>query len=386
MTIRNIPLITYAIPYFDKSGPMRGPYLILKGFTDSGWDAEITTIATSDNDDIRLVWDKIPVHRVEGSSKKTKLIKLSAKLLKRREGHIVMSWVWYWHCFAMMISKVLFNSPYALVLDTYTHFSEWDMKSPLSKIRLEVRYGLILRNADIILAEAPLSYEHITRHLKNSRVLQVPVCLWKRDLESIEHDWKKRGYHPKRELTILYTGRFVPSKRIHDLIAAFNSIAEEFPDWRLEIRGSAIDVEYYSYLRQLVDSSPASSRISRLPSLSGQDLYRKYREVAIFCLPSEFEGIPTAILEAMYFGGAIVSANAGSISYQLNKGYCGLLFEPGDLRGLTNHLKTLMESEHLRETYMRRAKERLLDQFTWEKYFEEVEQIFREIAYQNKSR
>jgi glycosyltransferase involved in cell wall biosynthesis len=369
--------LTYVIPYFDKSGPMRAPYLICKGFVESGWDTNIITISSPENADIDIAWNKVPVERVIGSTKIGKAIKLGLELLRKRERRVVISWVWYWHCFAMMVSKILFDSPYVLALDTYTFHADWDIKSKFSRLRLELRYGIILRNADIILAESPLSYEHAIRYLKKPRVLQVPVCLWEKDLKRIEESWEQVGYHPVRKPIILFTGRIVPDKRIHDLLEAFNSLAYDFPDWNLEIRGPIKDVEYFTQLRDKVETYQLTSRIDFLPSLMGQDLYKRYREAAIYCLPTGFEGIPTAILEAMYFGSAIVSGNAGSVSYQLDDGYCGLLFEPGDIDSLRDHLKTLMGSEVIRESLMRKARKRFLQCFIWEKYFEEIERNFR---------
>ncbi len=66
-------------------------------------------------------------------------------------------------------------------------------------------------------------------------------------------------------------------------------------------------------------------------------------------MPTYHEGIPTTILEAMYFGGAIVSGNAGFISYQLDDGACGLLFKGGDVAALREHLQQLMASPQLRD-------------------------------------
>jgi glycosyltransferase involved in cell wall biosynthesis len=377
--IKSEPSITYAIPYFDETGAMRAPYLICKGFLDAGWKVEIVTITSPQNIDLDMVWEHVPVNRVDGSNKRIKLIKLAKRLLKKQDANIVITWVWYWHCFVLMISKFLFNSYYVLVLDTYTHLGSWETKGVLSKLRLELRYGLVMRQADVILAESPTSFEHAKRYIKGPEILLVPICFWEKDLRAIETRWDLEGYRPQRDPVIFYAGQIVERKNIHDLITAFSRLSERFPEWRLEIRGPVTDSSYLASLHNLAKRHMLDDRIEFLPGLTGDSLYKRYRATSIYCLPSKFEGMPTTILEAMYFGGAIISGDAGHVSYQLDDGNCGLLFTPGDLDCLARHLETLMSSQREREFYMSKARERALTLFTWEKYFDHVEGIFRQL-------
>jgi glycosyltransferase involved in cell wall biosynthesis len=378
--VNSKPTITYVIPYFDETGPMRAPYLICRGFVDAGWKVEIATISSPRNVHIDVAWDHVPVRKVDGFNRKIKLLKLAAKLLKRRDAHVVLTWVWNLHCFALMISKVLFRRPYALALDTYTHFSPWDTNGLLSKLRLELRYGLVMRNADVILAEFPLCFEHAKRYIKGPEVLLVPVCFWEKDLRDIETRWAEEDYRPEREPIIFYAGQIIKRKNIHDLIEAFSRLSQRFPEWRLEIRGPVRDPSYSASLQDSAKRHGLDDRIDFLPSLSGESLYRRYRATSIYCLPSAGEGMPTTIHEAMYFGGAIVAGTSGAVSYQLDDGNCGLLHNPGDVDCLTEHLETLMSSETERENYMRKARERLLQVFTWERYFDLIEGTFRHLV------
>lgn len=88
--------------------------------------------------------------------------------------------------------------------------------------------------------------------------------------------------------------------------------------------------------------------------------------------------MPTTILEAMYFGGAIVAGISGAVAYQLGNGRAGLLHQPGDLDTLTSHLHTLMASAETREAYMAQARQRMTHLFVWERYFPQLAHIFAE--------
>lgn len=187
--------------------------------------------------------------------------------------------------------------------------------------------------------------------------------------------------NPERRPIILFTGRLVRRKGVHDLITAFGRLAQKYPDWMVELRGPIGDPGYYAELQRLAVSHGIESRISFAPPLSGESLFKRYRSTSIFCLPSTGEGMPTVITEAMNFGGAIVAGVSGAVPYQLGEDdSCGLLIRYGDVDQLTNSLDRLMCNEDLRESLMRCARQRALDVFTWEKYFPSLEANFRALV------
>jgi polysaccharide biosynthesis protein VpsI len=219
----------------------------------------------------------------------------------------------------------------------------------------------------------------VKRYTKRPFTLQVPFCLWQADLAEIEANWAAEGFAPEREEVILFAGRLIERKGVHDLIAAFARLADALPTWQLEIRGLPASEAYQERLERLIVQHGLAARVRLLPGLEGEDLYRRYRETAVFALPSAGEGIPTTITEAMYFGGAIVAGVSGAVPHQLENGRCGLLHQPGDLDALTGHLQSLMASAELREAQMARARQRMLDLFVWERYFPELEAVFRQV-------
>jgi glycosyltransferase involved in cell wall biosynthesis len=369
--------LTYAIQYFDQTGPMRAPYQICKAFAQQGWQVDIQTMAGPGNAEITMAWEGVPIHKTAGFQRQMTLIKLALTMVRKRRQHIVLSFVWDWHCYGLLLAKWLFGSPYALVLDTYAHRSGQTRRR---RLREMLRYEPLLRSADMILAESPTAYASAKRYTRKPVVVQVPFCLWQRELEAVERHWVEAGVQPQREKVILYAGRLVERKRVHDLITAFAQVAGDFPDWTLEIRGLPASEAYGTRLDALIAQSGCAEKIRFLPGLSGDSLYRRYRETAVFALPSEGEGMPTAITEAMYFGGAIVAGDSGAVSYQLDNGRCGLLHPPGDLDTLIGHLQTFMASSELRETYQARARQRMLDLFIWERYFPDLEGTFRQVV------
>lgn len=357
---------------------MRAPYLLLKGFAQAGWKTEIVTMASDANAKLDRVWQSVPLVKIEGASKNARLLKLASHFVSKRPQQLVITWVWDWHGYGLIASRLLFGSRYIVVLDSYSHR---EFGSAGDKRWQALRYGPLLRHASLILAEAPACQAAVLQHLPHANVLLAPSSLWRSDLETLEQRWQREGWQPQRKPVILYAGRLVERKNVHRLIDVFARLAGHFPEWNLEIVGPVASQAYAQQLRDQVAQSQLEQRIHFLPGLSGEALYRKYREASIYSLPSEGEGFPTSILEAMYFGGAIIAGNSGYVAYQL-EGECGYLHGPHDVKQLTHHLQTLMASEAKRTELMQRARQRLLEHFTWEQYFPMLEAKFRELLAQ----
>ena len=62
-------------------------------------------------------------------------------------------------------------------------------------------------------------------------------------------------------------------------------------------------------------------------------------------LPSFMEGAPNVIREAMSCGVPVIATSVGGIPEMIEEGEHGLLFEPNDLKALSNHISFLCKSD-----------------------------------------
>jgi phosphatidylinositol alpha-1,6-mannosyltransferase len=168
--------------------------------------------------------------------------------------------------------------------------------------------------------------------------------------------------------SVLFVGRLVRRKGADDLIDAFRSISESFPDARLEIVG---DGPERKRLERLVADFGLGGRIEFFGSLKGHALYDRYQLCDVVAMPSkrlrdDVEGFGTVFLEAGIFGKPSVGTFSGGIPESIVDGETGILVREGDATQLGTALKSLLSDPELRLRMGRKARERVLKEFTWQ--------------------
>ena len=88
--------------------------------------------------------------------------------------------------------------------------------------------------------------------------------------------------------------------------------------------------------------------------------------VDIFVLPSRFEALPNALMEAMSCGCACVASRVGGTPELIADGETGFLFNPGDATALAAHLRRLVADGALRARLAERGIARIRSQFSLE--------------------
>jgi glycosyltransferase involved in cell wall biosynthesis len=93
------------------------------------------------------------------------------------------------------------------------------------------------------------------------------------------------------------------------------------------------------------------------------EMWRLYRESSVFVFPSEREGSPTVVQEAMSAGLAVVAADAAGTPEVV--GDAGILVSPKDPAGIADALVRLANNPGLVQELSERARERVRTEFDW---------------------
>lgn len=113
---------------------------------------------------------------------------------------------------------------------------------------------------------------------------------------------EKYGLH--KNDYVLFLGRIVPEKGVHYLIEAFNKLNT---NKKLVIAGGASDSnEYYQHIQQMANQD---SRVILTGFIQGQALKELYSNAYIYVIPSDLEGMPMSLLEAMSYGNCCLTSD-----------------------------------------------------------------------------
>ncbi len=153
------------------------------------------------------------------------------------------------------------------------------------------------------------------------------------------------AYDPQSK-RIISAGRFGKEKGFDLLIHAFAPVAQAHPDWRLDIMG---DGEMMPTVRELIAQYGLESQV-KLWGMC-RDLAERYKDYAMYVLPSYREGMPLVLLEAKANRLPIVSFDIMTGPREIvSDGVDGILVAPYDTEAMARAMCRLIEDADLRMT------------------------------------
>lgn len=168
---------------------------------------------------------------------------------------------------------------------------------------------------------------------------------------------------------LLYLGRLVPEKRPELLIEAFKKLDT---DKRLVIAGGGSDTsEYEVFLRSVAQGDP---RILFTGFVNGAPLEELYSNCLAYVLPSDVEGMPMSLLEAMAYGCCCVTSDIPECADVLAGN--GVTFEKGTVDSLQAVLRDLFADNDRACALGAAAKARVEKTYNWDSVVERTLAVY----------
>lgn len=171
-----------------------------------------------------------------------------------------------------------------------------------------------------------------------------------RDAQLIKENWglEKDSY-------VLFLGRLVPEKGVHYLVEAFKDIKGK----KLVIAGGSSDTQEYMDKLKAMGNDVVFTGFQQ-----GRVLEELYSNAYIYCLPSDLEGMPLSLLEAMSYGNCCVVSDINECAEVVEDK--AVVFPKGNVAGLRDCLKRLIENPDEVALYKSNATEFICDKYNWD--------------------
>ena len=240
---------------------------------------------------------------------------------------------------------------------------------------LKLSEKLMVRYADeIICVSRDMQEYYLQTHNRATTYIPNGMDLSKKEVRSPRESLRPFGLSEKPY--IVFVGRLVPEKRVHDLIKAFARVDSEY---RLAIVGDGRhSQEYADLLRNLARTD---HRVVFTGHQSGEALSALQSHAAIYTSPSELEGLPNAVLESMTCGVPVVLSDIPPHRELLSDvdGY-DLFFPVGDTVELADRLKLVTANPQKYRKVALRARAAAEQHFSWPDVAASTEQVYYRAA------
>jgi len=217
-------------------------------------------------------------------------------------------------------------------------------------------------NIDLFISPSEFLARKVTEHGIHTPVVTIP--------NFINPDAFRPNDTP--EHYFLYVGRLVRVKGVMTLLEAMRRL----PDADLRIAGTG---ELEAEARAFV-SEHNLTNVTFLGHLGTEDLARVMRNAAFTVVPSEwYENYSMTVIESLASGTPVVGAAIGGIPEQVKPGKTGLLFPSGDVDGLANAIRTMLDDPQAAGAMRRHAREQVERVNGPEAHYEQTMAVYQRV-------
>lgn len=177
--------------------------------------------------------------------------------------------------------------------------------------------------------------------------------------EKVEARQIQEQFGLQKDGYILFLGRIVPEKGLENLIKAYKAVDTEK---KLVIAGSASDTQ--EFLQQLKQSAAEDPRILFTGFVQGRVLEELYSNAYVYVLPSQLEGMPLSLLEAMSYGNCCLTSDIPECTEVVEDK--AVTFQRNNVRDLIQKLQMLCDNRDLVESYKEEAADFVCGKYSWD--------------------
>lgn len=174
----------------------------------------------------------------------------------------------------------------------------------------------------------------------------------------------------RKDNYILFLSRIVPGKGVDKLIQAFKKISTAK---KLVIAGGPSDSkEYFDKIRRLAENDP---RIVFTGPVKDPILSELYSNSYVYVLPSNSEGMPLTLLEAMSYGNCTLVSDIPECSTVVEE--YGKTFKTDDVDDLKENLQILLNKPQVVRNLRNKSADFILKKYDWNTTVSETLKLYK---------
>ena len=177
----------------------------------------------------------------------------------------------------------------------------------------------------------------------------------------------KEKYNLKKDSYILFLARIVPEKGLHYLIEAYKNLNT---DKKLVIAGGASHTN--DYLEEIKTKVAKDDRIIMTGFVQGDELEELFSNCYLYCLPSDVEGMPLSLLEAMSYGCRCLVSDIEE-NKQVVENYAWK-FKKGNVKDLKKKLEQALNNKDKYKTAQ--ITEYILEKYNWDEVVNKTKKLY----------
>lgn len=322
--------ITFLAGTLGQGGAERQLFYMARTLREAGSEVRVLTLSRDEFWEPRLRRLGIPVTWVGEPASKAGRLKRIVSELSRHPTDVIQSQHFYTNLYSAVAARVAGAAEIGAIRSTVA-----------SELRGTGRlFGRFCLRVPRLMASNSLAA------IRSAVALGVPASRLRLlpNVVDTEH-FRPRAEAAARAVRVLSAGRLVGAKRFDRFLAVV-----------ADLSGPGMG----RVVATLVGSGPLKPELERRAAELGlgkdrleirdavDDMADVYREADVFVLPSDTEGMPNVVLEAMASGLPVVVARVGGVEEIVRHGHNGLLFEPDDVPGLVGVMREVVSRPDLR--------------------------------------
>lgn len=179
----------------------------------------------------------------------------------------------------------------------------------------------------------------------------------------------KEKFGLEKDSYILFLGRLVPEKGLRYLVEAFKQVKT---DKKLVIAGGSSDTDEFA--NELKEMAKDDGRILFTGFVQGKELDELYSNAYVYTLPSDLEGMPLSLLEAMSYGNCcLVSDTDECASVVEDKAF---VFKKSDVVDLKEKLQKACDDKVQVQKYKDEAADYICGKYNWDEVVKETLELY----------